>query len=248
MGYNSPMTDLTYISKGNSKTECFSFDLPAKITCPGMTGECGRDCYAAQLMRIYKGVAAKYSRNLEFANSPKFVSYMVKEIPSDCQFRIHVSGDFKDIKYIRNWIKICKARPDVIFYAYTRSWRKTPLWKAILALHALPNVNVNLSVDDETGAPKRESANLLRWCYLTKTDNVPDWIRHDDIIFRSNHGGQKTRRKNAKKKGLNPNDVAPLIKRLGGLVCPKEQGQDVPNFSCAKCMLCIDKPKIPAYV
>ncbi len=242
------MTNLTYMSAGNSKTECFSFDLPAKITCPGMTGECGKDCYAAKLMRVYKGVAAKYARNLEFANSSQMVSHMIEEIPTSCQFRIHVSGDFKDAKYVRNWIKICKARPDVIFYAYTRSWQVKEIWQHIRKLHALPNVNVNLSVDDETGTPKCYKAQEYRWCYLTKTDNTPDWIRHDDIIFRSNHLGQKTRRKNAVKKGLNPNDIAPLIKRLGGLVCPKEQGQDTPNFSCAKCMLCIDKPKIPAYV
>lgn len=66
----------------------------------------------------------------------------------------------------------------------------------------------------------------------------------------------KTRRKNAVKKGLNPNDNFPLVKKLGmglrdsekALVCPKEQGQDVPKLSCATCMLCVDKPKIPAYV
>ena len=236
--------NLKHISKGNSKTQCYSFDLPARITCPGRTEECSKDCYAVNLIRIYKVVDAKYARNLKLTSSPKFVSYMVKEIPINCQFRIHVSGDFKNAKYIHNWIKICKARPDVMFYAYTRSWRKAPLWKAILALHDLPNININLSVDDETGEPKRSGANLLRWCYLTKTDNVPSWIRDDDIVFRSNHLGQKRRRKNAVKKGLNPNKIAPLVKKLGGKVCPLEQGQDIPNFSCAKCRLCVDKPKV----
>jgi hypothetical protein len=88
-------------------------------------------------------------------------------------------------------------------------------------------------------------ASVMRWCYLTKTDNIPDWIRHDDIVFRSNHLGHKKRRKNAKAKG---NPIPALIKRLGGQVCPLEQGQDIPNFSCAKCMLCVNKPKVPAYV
>ena len=162
MGYTSAMIDLTYISKGNSKTECFSFDLPAKITCPGMTSECGKDCYAAKLMRVYKGVATKYARNLEFANSPKFVSYMVKEIPVDCQFRIHVSGDFKDAEYVRQWLRICYSRPDVIFYVYTRSWRISKIWKAIRSLHKLPNVNVNLSVDNETGKPHTIAMAKLR--------------------------------------------------------------------------------------
>ena len=241
------MPNLEHISKGNKKTGCFSFDLPAKITCPGMTVECGNDCYAAMTMRIYKNVAVKYARNLELANSKGFVDYMIREIPPNCQFRIHVSGDFKDAVYADKWLRICKARPDVIFYAYTRSWQISGIMQVIRRIHKLPNVNVNLSVDDETGKPKGKSASAMRWCYLTKIDSVPNWMRKADIIFRSNHNGQKTRRKNAVKKGLNPDDIAPLIKRLVGLVCPKEQGQDVPKLSCATCMLCIVKPKEKVY-
>lgn len=236
------MTNLEHVSKGNSKTECFSFDLPAKVTCPGMTTECGNDCYAAKFMRVYKGVDAKYQRNLELANATGFVDYMVANIPIDCQFRIHVSGDFKDVDYVRMWIEICKARPDVTFYAYTRSWQIPAIWTVIRSLHRLGNVNVNLSVDDETGTPRTKAMKTLRWCYLTKMDNVPDWIRHDDIVFRSNHLGHKKRRKNAVAKGV---EAPSLIKRLGGQVCPLEQGQDIPNFSCAKCRLCVDKPKVP---
>lgn len=249
MVYYPRMTDLTHISKGNSKTECFSFDLPAIETCPGRTKECERDCYAANLMRIYKAVDAKYRRNHDVVFHPGFVTYMVETIPADCQFRIHVSGDFFHVDYVRKWIEIATARPDVTFYAYTRSWR-ADLLHVIEQLNALDNVNVNLSVDDETGSPLEYSGltEKYRWCYLTKTDNVPDWIRYGDIVFRSNHLGQKTRRKNAVKKGLNPNDIAPLVKRLGGQVCPLEQGRDIPKFSCAKCMLCVDKPKVPQYV
>jgi hypothetical protein len=169
---------------------------------------------------------------------------MVETIPADCQFRIHVSGDFFHVDYIRKWIEICKRRPDVTFYAYTRSWRDLDLYLNILALHALDNVNVNLSVDDETGAPQTICQQRFRWCYLTKTDNVPDWIRENDIVFRSNHIGHKKRRKNAIAKGETP---PPLVKRLGGQVCPLEQGQDIPKFSCAKCRLCVDKPRVEAY-
>ncbi len=239
------MVNLTHISKGNSKTECFSFDIPARDTCPGKTVECARDCYAYRLMRVYPNVGRKYERNLVFSKSPKFVSYMVDTIPQDCQFRIHVSGDFYSAAYVRKWVKICTERPDVTFYAYTRSWREKRIWECIQWLHALPNVNVNLSVDDETGAPRVFGAKALRWCYLTKTDNVPNWIRLKDIVFRSNHVGHKKRRKNAIAKGKTP---PPLVKRLMGIVCPLEQGQDIPKFSCAKCRLCVDKPSEVAYV
>lgn len=238
------MVDLTYISKGNKKTECFSFDLPSKETCPGKTIECARDCYAASMMKVYPNVAKKYERNLAFADKSAgdFIDYMVKHIPAGCQFRIHVSGDFYDQTYTNAWFWIAQQRPDVTFYAYTRSWCDLNIYAQIMRLQALPNVNINLSVDDETGAPELSSMQKMRWCYLTKTDNVPNWIRHDDIVFRSNHNGQKKRRRNDTKKGFDPNIRSPLVKRLGGQVCPFEQGRDMENFSCAKCRLCVDKP------
>ncbi len=213
-----------------------------------MTKECGPKCYAATLMRIYPAVATKYARNLKLANSPEFVEYMIANIPADCQFRIHVSGDFKDADYVHKWIQICRYRPDVTFYAYTRSWQLPEIWKAIRALHSFSNVNVNLSVDDETGKPRVYNAKAYRWCYLTHNDSAPDWMRADDIIFRSNYSGHKRRRKNAEKKQLDPDTVAPLIHKLVGVVCPLERGRDIPNFSCAKCRLCVDKPKVLQHV
>lgn len=245
VGYTSAMADLTYISAGNSKTECFSFDLPAKITCPGMTAACGEKCYAYNLMRAYTNVDAKYQRNLEFANTDAFVPHMIRCIPRRCEFRMHVSGDMYSAAYIAKWIDICSERPDVIFYTYTRSWRNPELWELIQALATLPNVNVNLSVDDETGKPEVDNAESFRWCYLTHDDNTPEWIRSGDIVFRSAHGGQKKRRKNDEKKGIDPDIRSPLVHKLGaGTVCPMERGKDMPkHFSCATCHLCVDKPK-----
>jgi len=237
------MNDLTYISEGNEKTECFSFDLPAKRTCPGMTEECGASCYAFNLMRTYPDVNRKYVRNLKFSYSHEFVDYMIEKIPYGCEFRIHVSGDFYSYSYIRKWIEIVSSRPDVTFYAYTRSWRNGVLWGAIQILQTWDNVNINLSVDDETGMPP-ENMQSFRWCYLTNSDTAPNWLRKEDIVFRSNHIGQKARRKNDIKKGIDPNIRSPLVKRLVGLVCPLEQGQDIPRFSCKKCKLCVDKPNV----
>ena len=235
-----------YISPGNDKTgEEFSFDLPAKITCPGMTPSCGDKCYAASLMRIYKNVDAKYQRNLAFANTDDFVPYMLTAIPYGTGFRIHVSGDFYSEAYIAKWVQIATARTDVHFYAYTRSWRDPILWAAIQKLQALPNVNVNISCDDDTGMPDCENAAEYRWAFLThdKGSNGPDWLRRSDIVFRSNSKGHKTRRKNALKKGLDPNVVAPLVNRFGAApVCPFERGRELSSFSCSQCGICLKKP------
>lgn len=250
MVYCSVMPDLDYISKGNDKTQCYSFDLPAVETCPGRTKECSRDCYAVNLMQAYPSTANKYYRNYSAVWLPTFVTYMVETIPQDCEFRIHVSGDFFHSDYVKKWIEICSARPDVTFYSYTRSWRIPEIFFYIQGLHDLPNVNINLSVDDETGAPTERT---MRWCYLTKNDSVPDWIRPTDIVFRSNHSGRRGnhqwRRKKALEQGLDPDKVAPLIHRLGGIVCPFERGRKLPQgFSCAKCHLCVLKPKVLTHV
>jgi hypothetical protein len=205
-------------------------------------------------MGAYPNVDRKYKRNRRFVNSKGFVDYMIANIPEGSQFRIHVSGDFFSVEYVKKWIEIVTARPDVTFYAYTRSWREWELWEHIRYLHfEHDNVTVNLSVDDETGSPLSMGYDKywfrqMRWAYLTKTDNVPDWIRtdRDDVVFRSNSSGHKIRRANAKKKGLNPDDVAPLVKRLGARVCVVEQGQKIPGMTCKKCSLCVDKPKVPA--
>lgn len=195
-------------------------------------------------MRIYPQVNAKYRRNLDFASirANGFIHHMVENIPKNCQFRIHVSGDFFSTYYIERWREVAARRPDVIFYAYTRSWRSKALWAEIRKLAKLPNVNINLSVDDETGKPSCKNAHLFRWCYLTKTDQAPRWIRKGDIVFRSNHVGHKRRRKNAAARGENPDVVAPLVHRLGGVVCPMERGKPAPSgFSCKTCGLCVNK-------
>lgn len=249
MVYYARMADLTHISEGNDKTSCFSFDLPAQVTCPGATDLCKSKCYAFKLASAYPNVGRKYARNLEFANEGAFVYYMIGSIPRKCEFRIHVSGDFSSVEYIEKWIAIAKARPDVTFYTYTRSWRVASLWSALRKLAALPNVNVNLSCDSDTDMPSVEDADMFRWCYLTTNDTAPNWLRRSDIVFRTNHnarqGNHQWKRKKAEKNGQDPDSVAPLLHRIAGAtVCPFERGKEMPsNFSCSRCGLCIKKPQ-----
>lgn len=243
------MADLTYISEGNEKTNCYSFDLPARVTCPGATDICANKCYAFKLASAYPNVGKKYARNMEFAKSADFVRYMVANIPYKCEFRIHVSGDFYSAEYVEKWKEIARKRPDVMFYAYTRSWRIEEIWFSVMALNALSNVNVNLSVDKETGMPEVPYADDYRWCYLSSDDSAPEWLRRDDIVFRTNHnarkGGHQWKRIQAIAKGLNPDVVAPIMHRIAGaIVCPFERGKDMPkSFSCSRCGLCIKKPQ-----
>jgi hypothetical protein len=243
------MTDTTYISEGNAKTECFSFDLPARDTCPGRTEFCASKCYAAKLSSAYPNVGRKYERNKAFAESANFIRHMIANIPYGRDFRIHVSGDFYSWQYVQAWVEIVKARRDVRFYAYTRSWRDSVIWFDLQKLGAFSNMTLNLSCDKETGIPDCENAQDYRWCYMTDNDEGPFWLRSNDIVFRTNHnarqGNHQWKRNKAVKNGQDPDAIAPLLHRIAdAIVCPFERGKDMPaNFSCARCQLCVRKPK-----
>lgn len=114
-----------FLTEGNTKLKKFggvSFDLPARKTCP-KAGTCPEDCYAAKLMRIYKGYAAKVERNLVLSKKPEFVKTISGEIEkADPEFfRMHGGGDFYNQAYLNKWLKIMKNFPKVNFYAYTKS-------------------------------------------------------------------------------------------------------------------------------
>lgn len=240
----------TYLSPGNAKTgDTCSFDLPARSTCPGKSAFCARACYAAKLSEVRPSVGHKYERNLIFAESGNFVSHLIREIPRRATVRIHVSGDFYSVGYVRRWIEIVSTRQDVEFYAYTRSWSIPELWEVIQELAEYPNITINLSTDKETGSPIYMGPNALsfRWTYLTDDDTVPDWFRRQDIIFRANHnarkGNHQWKRSKASLLGLDPDKEAPLQHILGGgTVCPLERGKKI-DLSCAKCRLCIESPQ-----
>jgi hypothetical protein len=57
--------------------------------------------------------------------------------------RIHVGGDFKTKSYFEGWLELAKQRPDVLFYAYTKS---LPFVVANMAtINSLPNFVITAS-------------------------------------------------------------------------------------------------------
>lgn len=114
--------------------------IPYGGTCPGSTPECEAICYAERPVRENNIVEAMWLGNSGSSDVPP--------IPEDCKLlRLHVSGDFDTVKYIENWIKRLRERPDVRCWGYTRSWRVPELRYALEALRALPNVQLFASMD-----------------------------------------------------------------------------------------------------
>ncbi len=112
-------------------------------TCPGSTPECESICYASRPVKEAGPVEAMWRRNTATSKVPA--------IPEEAEIvRAHVSGDFDSVEYINNWIVRLEERPDVIFWAYTRSWRVPELLPALERLRALPNVQLFASMDVST--------------------------------------------------------------------------------------------------
>jgi hypothetical protein len=87
-----------------------------------------------------------------------FVSTMATAITDagNVYFRGHDSGDFFSPAYVRAWIRICRALPDVRFWFPTRTWRVLGMrnlsdatrssWALALSeLAGLPNVRLRPS-------------------------------------------------------------------------------------------------------
>ncbi len=153
---------MALISMSNTKIgKIPSFSISAIDSCPGATTWCSKSCYAERLSNLWKNVGKAYDNNFEIAKSPEFFALMDAEIKKLIAkniniFRLHVSGDFFDVKYIYNWVKLAKANPSMTFFGYTHSWSVPNLLPHIGIFRALPNVVLFASVDESTiGKPPK---------------------------------------------------------------------------------------------
>jgi|1048.fasta_scaffold52457_2 hypothetical protein len=118
----------------------FNFGIPAwksktgMITCPA-AGICGKQggCYALQGPYRFSNVASVYEWRLTQAETETFPILMQSELDEAKRkaakrgrkvvIRIHDSGDFYSVPYLRKWLAIIVANEDVYFYAYTKQVR-----------------------------------------------------------------------------------------------------------------------------
>ena len=146
------------LGEGNTKVgEVFTFSLPSKITCPGASRWCRKNCYSYRLERIRPACRKAYANNLALIQDlEKFTTTMIGVLPRimSC-FRIHVGGDFMNPGYVRAWQRICAAFPQTWFWGYTRSWVAQELRAALDDLRSLPNVEVFASVDPNMTLPPK---------------------------------------------------------------------------------------------
>lgn len=210
------------LSTSNSKLgKIANWSIPAIKTCPGKSKFCASLCYADKGFYKMNNVQASHAKNYALSLGDTFEKDMIAYITKKkCPVvRIHVAGDFYSAEYTQKWVNIVKACPKTAFYAYTRSWRVANIVSALTALADLPNMQLWLSVDKETGKacdiPKTTQA------YLSSGDeDAPTWPV--DLVFRA-----KT--------------ITPQKKLGGAIICPYEQGAET-DVTCQTCRICFKAP------
>lgn len=122
---------------GNDKIAFLIFSLPAVMTCPGATGQCLHYCYARRDERFTTTRASRLS-NFIMAMREDFSACMIAAIKAEIYdsngklkkkyqgrkiiVRVHESGDFYNLEYMRAWFTVAAALPRITFFAYTKSY------------------------------------------------------------------------------------------------------------------------------
>ena len=110
----------------------YEFNLPAIDSCP-FADECKKYCFADKGRYLMPNVQDKYYFNFELTkNKREFKKLIQSELESKKveYLRIHSSGDFYSLKYLKTWVEIARSNPNIVFYGYTKS---IPLFKHITA-------------------------------------------------------------------------------------------------------------------
>ena len=122
--YDNPETGVNY--------RYAQFNLPAKRTCPYASRDCKKFCYARRDER-YKSVRINRERSLKASKSDIFARAMIYTIKvafmtaryktATMILRIHESGDFYNLEYLKKWIVVFAefiGAGNIIFCFYTK--------------------------------------------------------------------------------------------------------------------------------
>lgn len=145
-----------------SKMPCASFSLPAGDACPFAVygeGSICDTCYADKGFYLF----SKRTQTPRFqwvkqslrtqAGTLQLIADLIAAVEASFgpkhkgqkYFRIHDSGDFFNPKYVRVWMAVAQALPQVRFWAPTRAWRNPKMLQALRDLASLPNVTIRPS-------------------------------------------------------------------------------------------------------
>tara|TARA_R100000995_G_scaffold53291_1_gene25946 strand:+ start:126 stop:1007 length:882 start_codon:yes stop_codon:yes gene_type:complete len=112
-----------YILKGNKKLPFAAFSSLALADCPGK-GDCAKFCYSLTAWRYPAAFFRQLQNSLLMRFNPEKIESEFLSLPSNITLRLFVDGDFMNVKTLRLFMDLCKARSDLKVYGYSKSWRE----------------------------------------------------------------------------------------------------------------------------
>ena len=189
------------LSTGNEKlisdenTRFLIWSIPAVKTCPFRTEHCEEACYAVKAETAYPDVLPAREYNYLLSHTDLFVPFMSRlfhEIAAKPAYkkakwilvRIHESGDFYNVEYMKKWFDIARNCIDIknmVFQAYTKS---LPFYDLLVDSKPLNFVPV-ASVWDDTAQSQLdliEKHNMTIYTAYDKKDGLPDGYSFCDCV------------------------------------------------------------------
>jgi len=205
--------------------DIFAFSIDRERSCLCASDVCREICYGGWNRLAWTPSVSRFLDCYERSLSADFAREMLASLEGTrpVAFRIHDVGDFYSRNYARKWTKIVRARPDIMFFAYTRVWILPELVPELQLLSAEPNMTLLLSLDHSMpcDAIPPELANLPRAWLATNDDDIPSPQLHVVVVFRNLRG-----------------ELPPLenINHFAAMVCLAETGRA--KTTCRQCKFC----------
>ena len=200
---NKKLTDYDNPETGE-KFRYAQWNLPAKRTCPFASRDCKKFCYARRDER-YKSVRLNRERSLKATKSDNFSRAMIYTIKvafmtaryktATMILRIHESGDFYNLEYLKKWIDVFDefiGAGNIIFCFYTKCFdyllNLSGYEKAVFKVATETGlVSCSLSLDKSTSPEQIARAMKVKELfpavniYYAIPENEIDTIEHDSI-------------------------------------------------------------------
>lgn len=110
-------------TKGNGKLPFVSFSVLPIVSCPG-AGECKEWCYSLKAWR-YPAAFFRQLQNLLLLHTDEGRAYVAaawERIRKGAHVRLYVDGDIHSLEILHYWQDLCRQRPDLSVYGYSKSW------------------------------------------------------------------------------------------------------------------------------
>ena len=109
------------VANGNKKLPFFAFSSLAIADCPGK-GTCQGYCYSLKAWRYPAAFFRQLQNSLLMRHNPQAIAAAWSQIPQGKTVRLFVDGDFPSVEILRFFMDLCKGRPDLSIYGYSKSW------------------------------------------------------------------------------------------------------------------------------